>query len=304
MLHTPVQTGRPTAAPAPKIARSGWKIRGAAMTGEPARPGFGSGLLAVPRGAGFLVRSPRAWPFAAVPTLILVGLGTLLVALSVHFVQPAIAGLLPASSHWYWQMGRGFVSWLVTILAGVLGLLVAVAVTPPLSGPALERLVELEERALGVSRRQRIGFMAEIWCGLRAQAAAAMFCGPILVLLWLVELLFPPASVVTVPLKMLVAALALAWNLFDYPLTLRGVRLSHRLALVVRHPGATLGFGAGCTLLFLAPCFGVLLLPVGVVAATNLVWQILEADPSLAPDVPRRLGEGPRPRVTGGRGRP
>ncbi len=258
------------------------------MSAEQAGPGFGAGMLAILRSAGFLLGKPRAWPFAAVPAALLVGLATVLVALSVHFIQPAVAGWFPASSQWYWRMGRGFVSWLVTILAGVLGFFVALAATPPLSGPALEHLVELEERELNVSKRQPIGFMAEIWCGLKAQAAAAIFCGPLLALLWVVDVVFPPASVVTVPLKVLVSSLALAWNLFDYPLTLRGVRLSERLALVVRHPGATLGFGAGCTLLFLAPCFGVLLLPVGVVAATNLVWQVLQADPSLAPSVPRK----------------
>jgi len=258
------------------------------MSGEQTRPGFGSGIGATVRGAGFLARSPRAWPYALIPAAILVALGTLLVVLSVHFVQPAIADLMPASSHWYWQMGRGFISWLVTILAGVLGLLLALAATPPLSAPALEHLVELEERELGVSQRQSIGFLAEIWCGLKAQAAAAMFAGPLLVVLWIVDLLFPPASVVTVPLKVLVTSLALAWNLFDYPLTLRGVPLRARLALVVKNPAATLGFGAGCTVLFLAPCFGVLMLPVGVVGATRLVWQLLEADPTLLPTLTRR----------------
>jgi CysZ protein len=258
------------------------------MSGEQTRPGFGSGIVALVHSAGFLARRPRAWPYALVPAAILVALASLLVALSVHFVQPAIADLMPAPSHWYWQMGRGFISWLVTILAGVLGLLLALAVTPPLSGPALEHLVELEERELAVSQRQPIGFLAEIWCGLKAQAAAAMFAGPLLVVLWIVDLLFPPASVVTVPLKLLITSLALAWNLFDYPLTLRGVPLRGRLALVVRNPGATLGFGAGCTILFLAPCFGVLMLPVGVVGATRLVWQLLEADPGLVPSLPRR----------------
>lgn len=257
------------------------------MSEPTSRPGFGTGLVELFKAAGFVVRTPRAWPSALVPAAVLVALGTALVALSIHFIQPAIAGLMPASSRWYWELGRGVLSWLVTVLAGVLGLLVALAATPPLSGPALEHLVELEERELGVRPREPIGFLAEIWCGLKAQAAAALFGGPLLVLLWIVDLVFPPASVVTVPLKLLVSSLALAWNLFDYPLTLRGVRLRARLTLVRRNPAATLGFGAGCTVLFLAPCFGVLLLPVGVVAATRLVWHILEADPTLVPELPR-----------------
>lgn len=245
------------------------------------RPGFGAGFVAIVRGGRFLVGNPRAWPFALVPAAILIALSTLLVGLSIHFLQPAIAHLMPAASSWYGRMGRGIVSWLVAILAGALGLLLAVIATPPLSGPALERLVDLEERELGATKRQPIGFPAEIWCGLKAQAAAAIFATPLLVLLWVVDLLFPPASIVTVPLKLLVTSLGLAWNLFDYPLTLRGVSLRERLRLVAKNPAATLGFGTGCTLLFLVPCFGVLLLPVGVVAATRLVWQLVDSDPSL-----------------------
>ena len=45
-----------------------------------------------------------------------------------------------------------------------------------------------------------------------------------------------------------------------------------------RHIVTCLGFGAAFTLLFWVPCFGVLMLPVGVVAATDVVWALAARD--------------------------
>jgi uncharacterized protein involved in cysteine biosynthesis len=42
-----------------------------------------------------------------------------------------------------------------------------------------------------------------------------------------------------------------------------------------RHFSAVLGFGAAFTLVFWVPCFGTLMLPVGVAAATALYWAAL-----------------------------
>ena len=197
------------------------------------RPGFTTGVATLFRSAGFLLNTPRSWPLALVPALVLLALAALFVALAIYSrparrsqagcpTRPAGTGVWAGG----WCRGLGRFS------PACWAALIALAATPPLSAPALERLVELEEQKLGVSPRQPIGFLAEMWCGLRAQAAAACFAVPLLTLLWIVDLAFPPASVVTVPLKMLVASLSLAWNLFDYPLTLRGVRMRDRFSLI------------------------------------------------------------------------
>jgi CysZ protein len=128
---------------------------------------------------------------------------------------------------------------------------------------------------------------------MRAQAFAACFAVPLLTVLWVVELFVAPAVFVTVPLKLIVTAFSLAWNLFDYPLTLRGIRMRERLRLVLAYKGAALGFGLGFALLFWFPCFGVLMLPVGVAGATRLVWQIMRADPNVLPSIERQ-GASPR----------
>ncbi|HYP86774.1 MAG TPA: hypothetical protein VEQ59_01435, partial [Polyangiaceae bacterium] len=81
------------------------------------------------------------------------------------------------------------------------------------------------------------------------------------------------------PLKLLIGALGVAWGLFDYPLTLRGVGALQRLAFVRRHFSAVLGFGVAFSLVFWLPCFGILMLPVGAAAATRLYWQIERSGP-------------------------
>ena len=63
-------------------------------------------------------------------------------------------------------------------------------------------------------------------------------------------------------------------SLFDYPLTLRGSGFRARLALLRANPLCFLGFGLTFALVFWLPCCGVLLLPVGVAAATWLLPQL------------------------------
>jgi CysZ protein len=97
---------------------------------------------------------------------------------------------------------------------------------------------------------------------------------PILTVLFLVNLVFAPAVVVTVPLKLAVTALMLAWDLCDYPLSIRGVRVGARVSFIARNATAMLGFGAGLALLGLIPCLLVLVLPVGVAGGARLVVEI------------------------------
>jgi CysZ protein len=243
-------------------------------------PGFRAGFGAVFGGIGFLFRTPRAWPYAMVPAAILTTLVLLLSWAALSQLQPLFEGWFGTPTSWWGKLGAEVISWLGAVLAAVIGILLALALTPPLSGPALERIVALQERELAAPPRPDLGFFAEMWCGLRAQFAAAIFAGPLLLVLAVIDLFFAPAAVVTVPLKLLIAAFALAWNLFDYPLTLRGIRIRQRLRLVKAYRATLVGFGLSFALLFWLPCFGVVLLPVGVAAATKLLWQILENDPS------------------------
>ncbi len=251
------------------------------------RPGPFTGLRELVGAARFLLGRPALWPHALVPGLVLSVLVALSAWIAFTWFGPLLGSLVSRADTWYERLGGEVLHYLGAILATVFGALIALALTPPLCGPVLERLVVAQERALGVPERAPLGLLSEIVCGVRAQACAALFALPLLTLLWLVDLALPAAAIVTVPGKFLVAALALAWNLFDYPLTLRGVRMRERVRLVARHKLFSLGFGAAFALLFLVPCCAVLLLPVGVIAATRSVWTVLLHDPEVLPHLER-----------------
>ena len=261
-------------------------------------------MASVGSGFAFLFRSPRLWPAALVPGVLLVLLAAGLVAMSFGVVRPLIevqlqketslgvsatTGFADAVVGSLTHLGLWLLPWLGAALAALLGLLLALAIAPALSAPALEHIVAAHERTLGVPERQPVGFWAELRCGLKAQVCAAVFAVPLLAVLALTGFLLPVASIATVPLECVVTSIALAWSLFDYPLTLRGVRMRDRLSLVATHWRPTLGFGLTLGLLFWLPCMGVVLLPVGVAAATRLVWRILLHDPKVVSELERPL---------------
>jgi hypothetical protein len=138
------------------------------------------------------------------------------------------------------------------------------------------------EAELQVPARESLGWFAETWCGLRASLAALLVTSPVLLVLLLAELALPLIIVITAPLKLLTMAFFAAYSMLDYSLTLRGTRIRARLRFMVDVVRPLLGMGAACALLFWIPCGGVALLPVGVVAGSQLLWMILKAEPERA----------------------
>jgi uncharacterized protein involved in cysteine biosynthesis len=227
-----------------------------------------------------LFRTPGSLPYAAVPVLCFVVLSALGMWASIEFLLPAFARMLPDAA----DGGlRGFfvsaASWLLTLLAAAAGVFVALLLAPVLSAPALEHLVSMAEAELAVPPRAPIGFWGEVGAGLRASLCGLLVFGPLLAALALLDLAFPPAAVVTVPLRFGFGSLWLAYTLFDYPQSLRGYPARRRLRLLRRGFLPALGFGLGCSVLFWFPCVTLLVLPVGVVAATELFWKIQNAFP-------------------------
>ena len=227
--------------------------------------GFWSGAGAVWPAFRFLLRTPPAWPAALVPGAILLLVSVLVVWAAFGGIRPLVDGWVTEGSWWH-----AVLPWLAAIVASVLGFLLALVVTPPLSAPALEHVVALRERDLGLEARTPIGWFGEIWCGIRALVFGAALALPVLLLCSAIDLLVPGAGLITFPVRWLVMSLSVAWNLLDYPLTLRGVPIRDRWTLMRSHAPGVLGFGLGFAVLFWVPCFGVLLLPIGVAAAADL----------------------------------
>jgi len=245
------------------------------------RPGRGAsvsasdGASAVFQALTIITRLPELWPWALVPAVLFALLESAFLAVAIFVLRPDVLERLPEATTFWTRVGAGAASVAVVLGTAIVGWFVALLLVPPLSAPALEHLVARVEREIGAPPRAPIGILREFASGFRAMLGAALVGGPILLLLTVVEFFAPPTSVVTVPLKLLVSSLLIAWGLFDYPLSLRGIGFRERFRLMVEHFPAVLGFGLTFAAIFWVPCCGVLFLPVGAAAATIVVSRIL-----------------------------
>lgn len=234
-------------------------------------PSLFDGVGALLAGAWFVASRPRTWPVAAVPALIALLLSVAAIWLSFDWAGPWLGELAFAQPDGTWtSVARSSVRWLGSLFAAYLSLLLALALTPTLSAPALEHLVRLQEEALGAPERPRRGFWFELRCEIEAQLVALAVVLPLALGLWVVGLALPPLLPLVALLNGVLVSMAVAWNLLGYPLTLRGVRARERMRLMARHAPAVLGFGAAFAALSLLPGAALLLLPAGVVGATRL----------------------------------
>jgi CysZ protein len=245
-------------------------------------PTFRDGLSSLLFGFRFLLRRPQALPFAAVPVLVVMVLSGLAVYGAIRWALPAVRELSPAFENDLGRVAVGLLSWVATLLVATIGIALSFVLAPTLSAPALERLVTLVEEARGAPPRAALGWVREAWLGLRASLIGLLVFSPVLALLLVLELVLPVVAVVTLPVRIVVASLWVAYALFDYPQSLRGYPIRARFHLLRHALAPVLGFGLGCSALFWLPCLAPLVLPVGVIAASELFWRIVSANPALA----------------------
>jgi CysZ protein len=227
--------------------------------------GFFGGAGAFFEGVGFVVGTPRVWPRAIVPMAMA---AVLVVALGVGGVEGGMA----LAHRWLGDgFGAGLVGVLLAIAAVLLAVIIGVSLAQPLSGWALDGIVRAQDRDLGVAQAPEQPLVHAALRSLVAALVALAVGVPIVGGLTVIGWLFPPALVVTLPLKLVVASLLLAWNLLDYPLGLRGVGVGARFGWCASRFGAVLGFGLAAGLLFAVPGLGLLALPCGVAGAARLV---------------------------------
>jgi CysZ protein len=229
------------------------------------------GLEAFVGGIGFVITTPRVWGHALVPVgmllLLLCGLSGLALWGS-HHLSSGLIG--PNPGIWgqigYWGLRIAFI--VIGIFAA---LLLALSLAQPLSGFALESIAHAQEIALTGTAVPKASFFIALVSTATAVVIALLIGGPLLLILFLIGFFFPPATVVTVPLKVLVCGWMLAWDFLDYPLAMRGVGLVERFAWVGRNFGAFTLFGVLWALLVVVPGVVLLVLPMGVAGATRLV---------------------------------
>ena len=240
----------------------------------PAAPlGVGAALRAFLQGIGFIIGTPSVWGYAAVPAAMMLVLTLLFGGLGIWAANRGSAAILgEVSSTW------GHVAdWVLTVLLAIIALLVAVVLALTLAQPmscfALEKIVHAQERALTGQVTEGPSLLVSMFLTFKISLLALFFGIPILALLFAVNLVFPPATVVTVPLKLLVLGWLLAWDFLDYPLGLRRYGLRARCRWVASNFGAFTVYGFLWAIFIVVPGIVLLLLPMGVAGATRLVVE-------------------------------
>jgi CysZ protein len=178
----------------------------------------------------------------------------------------ATLGVLMVTAH-----ASGWLAFAVAVPVVLVALLLALALAQPLSAWALDGIVRMQRQALGLPALPELPAWRAALSSLAASLVALAVGVPLLVLLTLLGLVVPPAAVITIPMKIVIGAFLLGWNLVDYPLALQGATLGDRMRWSGKHLLALLGFGLSAALLFGVPGFGLLALPCGVAGATRLL---------------------------------
>jgi CysZ protein len=233
--------------------------------------GFSKGLEAFLGGINFIITTPSVWPHALVPVFMVLTLACGLSWLGIWGAGRVTDALLGQTSGFWTTAGSWTLTIILTLAAVLFALLLAVILAQPLSVFALEAIVRAQERALGAGSWPHPTLLRSLLLSLSVALITLGAALPIYVLLFIVDVVFPPAVVITVPLKFLFSAWLLAWNFLDYPLALRGMGLQARIHWVTQRAGAFTGFGLAWAVVLVVPGMALLLLPMGVAGATRLV---------------------------------
>jgi len=255
------------------------------MNGQPNGLGLFNGLRAFVGGIGFIVGTPSVWGYALVPVAMVLfltaGFGILGIWGASH-VGDAVFGSYGTWGH----LGNWALTIILALAAVLFAILLAICLAQPFSGFALEAIVSARENALTGWTNPRPGVLESTFRSLKIAVFTLSVAVPVFGALFLINFVFPAALVITLPLKFLLYAWLLAWNFLDYPLGIHRFGLRARWRWVMRHFDAFCGFGLSWAVLGLIPGIILVLLPMGVAGAAELV---VEAEQTANDEGERRL---------------
>jgi CysZ protein len=234
---------------------------------------IGSGLAAFGGGIGFILTTPRMWLYALVPITVMVLVTILLSVLFIWGGFHVSGAVLGEPTGGWGRVGVWLLNAVMVLLALLVAGVVALVVAQPLSCFALEAIAHAQEESLTGKAPIKPSLLASLWASIRVVGTTVLVGGIVLGTLFAITFAFPPAAVVTAPLKFLVCAWLLAWDFLDYPMGLRGMGLWARLAWVRRNFDAFCAFGIAWAALVVVPGLVLLLLPMGVAGAARLVVE-------------------------------
>lgn len=234
-------------------------------------PGFLTGVMAPFQGLYFILSHPSTWLRALVPSCIFIILFILLLIPGIWTMNLMTNYLFEKYSSRWIHGGLWLLRLLLYVLTICFSFVISMILAQPLSSPALESLVREQERQLKYPNRPEEAFCASIWRSIRVALVSIFLSIVIFLSLTLIELLLPPAILITTPLKIISTAFILGYDLIDYPLSLHFFGVRERTPWFRHHYCSTLGFGLAMEIIFLVPGGFLVLLPAGVCGATILV---------------------------------
>jgi CysZ protein len=222
--------------------------------------GFFRGFVAPFRGGVYVARH-RLWPFLVLPFLLDLGLAGGTMFAVQHFLREESYVAEPLANN-------PVVGWLILIgLTLLASAVIFLMVQPLLLAVFSERLSERVERSLQGSAPS---------APFLASTGRALAHGLLKLVLYVLGL--TAAAVVTIfsagvgsLVGVGLAAVFVAYDGFDYPLSRRSASFGKKWAYLARHPAQTIGFGLGATLLYLIP-LGVFVAPPFAAAGATLAF--------------------------------
>ncbi len=239
-----------------------------------ASPGFFHGITCFFGGLGLLLRTPSLWAISLVPVALFLGGWLLFGGLGVAYLPGLVGAAVGPTDSVVGGLGLGLLKVISGVLALGLGALVALVVAQPLSGPALASLVRSQERRLGAPARPETPFFRDMIQSVQSVLIGLAIGVPAMLFLAVIGFIFPPTLIVVAPLELLIATVALAWDVCDLPMSIRGLPVKTRIRWLRSHQAAVLGFGFSCALVQMIPVLNLLLLPAALLGSTRLVWDI------------------------------
>jgi CysZ protein len=248
---------------------------------------FMDGLRAYTRVAGTLTRH-RLWHYQILPALVSLALSAALIT-GMFIVGGNIAGWVDAKVN----LETAWLDKLVTYSVGILTFLamlvgffflhkhIVIVALSPFLGRLAENIIRASEgekptpaltTVQSVRRAAHISIRSVI---LELSVTAALIaCG----------FLFPPLSLLTTPLALLMEARFVGGGLIDFPLEYRGYSVARSIEYSRSHRATATGIGAGYILLMLIPVIGWMFAPTfGTAAGTISTLDELKRQPPEAP---------------------
>jgi CysZ protein len=256
----------------------------------------GAGYLA--RGARFVGRHRRLWPWVAAPFALTLMVFVVLVWGAWTYYDDLVGMVLDVPRQgWLGQTLWGVLYALLTLSLALAAYFSFFAIAALIAGPFNESLSEsVEELVTGRApppfsfRRLLRDFGKTIAHGSRNILLYLFLLG----IFFLVSLLMPGiGSLVYLVAATLLAARFTAYDVMDATFARRGWPLREKRRWLRQHRGATFGLGLGVVGFLLIPLAGALAMPLGAVGGTLL---FLDRDPGLkapAPDLAARPLQGP-----------